>query len=77
MLTPKGLEEKGKLNIRFLKRKVAEYEETKKQIMELAREADKESSEDISPEDILEILNVISWNQSGTRTILPPENTVI
>jgi hypothetical protein len=45
--------------------------------MELAREADKESSEDISPEDILEILNVISWNQSGTRTILPPENTVI
>jgi EPS-associated MarR family transcriptional regulator len=60
MLTPKGLEEKGKLNIRFLKRKVAEYEETKKQIMELAREADKESSEDISPEDILEILNVIS-----------------
>ena len=35
MLTPKGLEEKGKLTVRFLRRKLAEYEEIKKQIREL------------------------------------------
>ena len=27
MLTPKGLEEKGRLTLRFLKRKLSEYEE--------------------------------------------------
>ena len=32
MLTPKGLQEKGKLTIRFLKRKIEEYEEIKMQI---------------------------------------------
>ena len=37
-LTPKGLEEKGKLAIRFLKRKIAEHEEIKKQIWELHNE---------------------------------------
>jgi len=35
VLTPKGLEEKGKLTVRFLKRKLEEYEEIKKQISEL------------------------------------------
>ena len=38
MLTPKGLEEKGKLTVRFLRRKLAEYEEIKKQILELHNE---------------------------------------
>ena len=41
MLTPKGLEEKGHLTIRFLKRRLAEYEEIKKQIRELHCEAQK------------------------------------
>ena len=38
MLTPKGLEEKGNLTVRFLRRKLAEYEEIKKQILELHNE---------------------------------------
>ncbi|MBW1796596.1 MAG: MarR family EPS-associated transcriptional regulator [Deltaproteobacteria bacterium] len=42
MLTPKGLEEKGRLTIRFLKRKVSEYEEIKKQIRELHYEVQQE-----------------------------------
>ncbi len=39
MLTPKGLEEKGRLTLRFLKRKLSEYEEIKNQIRELHCEA--------------------------------------
>ena len=42
MLTPKGLEEKGKLTVRFLKRKLSEYEEIKKQIRELHNEVQQE-----------------------------------
>ena len=42
MLTPKGLEEKGKLTVRFLKRKLCEYEEIKKQIRELHNEVQQE-----------------------------------
>lgn len=40
MLTPKGLEEKGKLTVRFLKRKLAEYEEIKKQILKRVMKRD-------------------------------------
>ena len=40
MLTPKGIEEKGKLMLRFLKRKLSEYEEIKRQIRELHREVE-------------------------------------
>ena len=43
MLTPKGLEEKGKLTVRFLRRKLTEYEEIKKQILELHNEVQQES----------------------------------
>jgi len=42
MLTPKGLEEKGELTVRFLKRKLSEYEEIKKQIRELHSEVQQE-----------------------------------
>jgi len=42
MLTPKGLEEKGNLTVRFLKRKLAEYEEIKKQVEELHNEVQQE-----------------------------------
>ena len=42
MVTPKGLEEKGRLTMRFLKRKLSEYEEIKKQIRELYCEAQEE-----------------------------------
>lgn len=43
MLTPKGVEEKGRLTLRFLKRKLSEYEEIKKQIRELHCEVEQES----------------------------------
>jgi len=42
MLTPKGLEEKGKVTVRFLARKLGEYEEIKKQIRELHNEVQQE-----------------------------------
>ena len=42
LLTPKGLEEKGKLTLRFLKRKLSEYEEIKKQIRELHYEVEED-----------------------------------
>ncbi len=46
MLTPNGLEEKGKLTVRFLKRKLAEYEEIKKQVLELHNEVQQENLDD-------------------------------
>ena len=42
MLTSKGLEEKGRLTLRFLKRKLSEYEEIKKQIRELHHEVEED-----------------------------------
>jgi len=38
ILTPCGLEEKAKVTLQFFKRKIAEYEETKKQIKTLNQE---------------------------------------
>ncbi len=38
VLTPSGLEEKAKLTVTFLRRKLSEYEEIKRQIKELAGE---------------------------------------
>ena len=46
MLTPKGLEEKGKLTVWFLRRKLSEYEEIKKQIWELHHEVEQEGLAD-------------------------------
>ena len=40
-LTPKGIEEKGRMTVRFLKRKLAEYEEIKRQIEDLTEEVNK------------------------------------
>jgi EPS-associated MarR family transcriptional regulator len=42
MLTPKGLEEKARLTLAFLKRKLSEYEEIKKQIRELHYEVEED-----------------------------------
>ena len=38
LLTPKGIEEKGKLTIEFLQRKMAEYEMLKMEIIQLQEE---------------------------------------
>jgi len=44
MLTPEGLEEKAKITLAFLKRKLSEYEEIKHQIEEIANEAGKDKT---------------------------------
>jgi len=41
LLTPKGIEEKGKLTIEFLQRKMVEYELLKTEIMQLQQDMDK------------------------------------
>jgi len=41
MLTPRGLEEKGRITVKFLKRKLSEYEEIKHQITALTEEVEK------------------------------------
>ena len=38
LLTPAGVEAKAKVTVRFLKRKIAEYERIKQEIQELERE---------------------------------------
>ena len=44
MLTPQGLEEKAKITLKFLKRKLSEYEEIKQQIQEIKIEAEKDKT---------------------------------
>ena len=41
LLTPKGIEAKAKVTIRFLKRKLSEYESLKRELAELQLDADK------------------------------------
>ncbi len=53
-LTPKGLEAKAVLTISFLKHKIDEYNEIKKQIHELAREADIKDLTGLLPAEVSE-----------------------
>ena len=55
-LTPQGLEEKARLTLKFLKRKISEYEEIKKQIKYLVREVEEERLVDISSKDTVQVL---------------------
>jgi EPS-associated MarR family transcriptional regulator len=43
ILTPRGLQEKARLTVRFLKQKLVEYEQIKRQIRQLAREVEQEN----------------------------------
>ena len=56
MLTPQGLEEKAKITLSFLKRKLSEYEEIKLQIKEIAKEIEKDENIDLSTAGALEQL---------------------
>ena len=56
MLTPDGLEEKAKITLAFLKRKLSEYEEIKRQIKEIAKEVEKDETIDIPVTDTLKAL---------------------
>jgi EPS-associated MarR family transcriptional regulator len=44
LLTPKGIDEKARVTVRFLKHKLSEYEELKRDLEELQREAAKARS---------------------------------
>jgi len=59
LLTPKGLEEKARMTLSFLKRKLAEYEEIKKQIRELHHEVEEEVLDDPDSELIVAVKNII------------------
>jgi EPS-associated MarR family transcriptional regulator len=47
ILTPRGIEEKGRITVRFLKRKIEEYEEIKRQIQLLTREIEQDGLQDL------------------------------
>lgn len=53
-LTPSGLDEMGRLTVRFLRLKIAEYEEIRRQIRELAQEAEAHSALDETDRSLLE-----------------------
>ncbi|MEA2038915.1 MAG: hypothetical protein U9N82_03675 [Thermodesulfobacteriota bacterium] len=55
-LTPEGLEEKAKITLIFLKRKLSEYEEIKCQIKEVAKEVEKDKTIDFSVTNTLKAL---------------------
>jgi len=56
MLTPEGLEEKAKITLEFLKRKLSEYEEIKRQIKDIAKEAENDEAINLSGTDTLKAL---------------------
>ena len=56
MLMPHGLEEKAKITLKFLKRKLLEYEEIKRQIKGIAKEAEKDETIDFLGTDTTETL---------------------
>ena len=59
MLTSHGLEEKARITSKFLKRKLAEYEEIKRQIKDIAKEARKHNSTQSFDPGLDEITNTI------------------
>ena len=56
MLTSHGLEEKAKITLKFLKRKLSEYEEIKRQIKDIAKEAENDETINLSNTDTLKSL---------------------
>ena len=59
MLTPKGLQEKAGMTLSFLKRKLVEYEEIKKQIRELHYETEEKVFNDSDSELIVAVKKII------------------
>jgi len=59
MLTPRGLEEKGRLTLSFLKLKLFEYEEIKRQIRDLATEVAEEGLLDVSATETADLSGAI------------------
>lgn len=57
ILTPRGMKEKAKLTVQFLKIKISEYNEIRRQIKELSGEIEEDEFVDAS---VSETVNVIS-----------------
>ena len=55
LLTPRGMEEKARITLNFLRRKILEYQAIKKQIRDLTQEVEEERLVDISAEDTLDV----------------------
>jgi len=55
ILTPRGIEEKAILTVRFLKRKIEEYEEIKRQIRVLTREVEENGLSGMAESEIGEM----------------------
>ena len=53
--TPRGIQEKAKLTVRFLKQKLMEYEEVKNQIRQLASELDRERDVNIAENEFIDV----------------------
>lgn len=60
ILTPHGIQEKGRITVRFLKRKIAEYEEIKRQIGVLVEEVEKNGLRGMAESELGEIANRFS-----------------
>ena len=60
ILTPGGLQEKARLTVRFLRLKLLEYEEIKRQIRKLASEVEPEQLNDEAENETLRELRWIS-----------------
>jgi len=55
ILTPRGIEEKAILTVRFLKRKIEEYEEIRRQIRVLTQEVEENGLTDVAESEIGEM----------------------
>ena len=60
LLTPRGLEEKARLTVDFLRRKMREHEEIKRQIKELAREVEDPNLPDAFKDETPELAKGVS-----------------
>ena len=58
-LTPRGIEEKGRMTVRFLKRKLAEYEEIKRQIEDLTEEVNKNGLNTMAQDELIKDAGVL------------------
>ncbi|MCP4665410.1 MAG: MarR family EPS-associated transcriptional regulator [Deltaproteobacteria bacterium] len=62
ILTPRGLEEKAGLTVSFLRKKIAEYEEIKRQIKELAEEIETEDLTDITQAETSDAMGHMNYS---------------
>ena len=60
LLTPMGIQEKARLTVRFLRQKLVEFEQIKRQIWQLAGEVDKERLTEIPGEETASVIKLIS-----------------